>query len=292
MRNTVRKGKKEIKQKMNNEDTLKQKLLDMAKVFHEFCMKHGLQYFMIGGTMLGAVRHKGFIPWDDDMDFGMLRKDYDRMMQLRTELPQGYSFNDYKTVKGYKYGFCKMYDENTTYIESAQDTKLIGGVYIDIFPLDNIGNDLETAEKRMTTIRRRKWIINGIYQKGKRTTFLKTAGTKVLQRLPETPRWFDWPYRAVEKYKNVQTEYITNVYGVANEREVIPLSYVGTPKLYDFEDTQFYGVEKYDEYLTRIYGDYMTPPPEDKRGGHSICYVDYNKPYKEYIRENQRKKKE
>lgn len=133
MRNTVRKGKKEIKRKMSNEDTLKQKLLDMAKVFHEFCMKHGLQYFMIGGTMLGAVRHKGFIPWDDDMDFGMLRKDYDRMMQLRTELPQGYSFNDYKTVKGYKYGFCKMYDENTTYIESAQDTKLIGGVYIDIF---------------------------------------------------------------------------------------------------------------------------------------------------------------
>ena len=277
---------------MGNEDTLKAKLLDMAKVFHEFCTEHGLTYFMIGGTMLGAVRHKGFIPWDDDMDFGMLRKDYDRMMQLRAQLPQGYSFNDYKTAEGYKYGFCKMYDENTTYIESAQDTKLIGGVYIDIFPLDNIGNDLESAEKRMTTIRRRKWIINGIYQKGKRTTFLKTAGTKVLQLLPETPRWFDWPYRAVEKYKDVQTEYITNVYGVANEREVIPLSYVGTPKLYDFEDTQFYGVEKYDEYLTRIYGDYMTPPPEDKRGGHSIGFVDYDTPYKEYIRKEQRKRKE
>ena len=68
---------------MNDAVLLKQKLLEMAKVFHKFCQENDIKYYMLGGTMLGAIRHKGFIPWDDDIDFGVPRKDYDRMLTLR-----------------------------------------------------------------------------------------------------------------------------------------------------------------------------------------------------------------
>lgn len=268
----------------NNSESIKQTLLDMAKVFHEFCCENGIKYYMIEGTLLGAVRHKGFIPWDDDIDFGVPREDYEKMLKLRDKLPERYTFNVPADGGHYKYGFCKMYDESTTFIESGQETKFIGGVFIDIFPLDNIGDNYNVAVKLAKKIHIRKRIVSGIYQKGDRSTFVKSIATRFLQLIPENPKLFEMPYDVIKKYRNKPSKYVINVYGAYKEKEIAEVRVLGTPKLYDFEDTQLYGVEYADEYLTRIYGDYMTPPPEDKRGGHSICYIDLNVPYKEYIK--------
>lgn len=272
---------------MNNESdsiVLKRKLLKMAKIFHEFCQSNGIEYFMIGGTMLGAVRHKGFIPWDDDIDFGVPRKSYEKMLSLRDRLPEGYTFNVPSDGKNFKYGFCKMYDENTTFVESGKDTRFIGGVFIDVFPIDNIGDDYGKALKIMKSVKARKRFVSAIYQKGNRTGLIKTVVARLLQLIPENPKLFDLPYKPVKKFKDKPSEYLVNVYGAYNEREITPTEVIGTPVLYEFEDTAFYGVEDYDKYLTTVYGDYMTPPPEDKRGGHPIIYVDYDLPYKEYAK--------
>lgn len=264
-------------------DKLKEKLLTMAKVFHKFCQENNIRYYMLGGTLLGAIRHKGFIPWDDDIDFGVPRKDYDKLISLRGKLPNGYSFNVHTDGKHFKYGFCKMYDENTTYIESAVDSKYIGGVYIDIFPLDNIGDDLNKAITLARKIRAKKKFIETIYKKGNRSTFLKSLVARTVQLLPENPKWFEKPYNVIKKFKGKPSLYWINVYGAA---QPLPAKSFDEPKLYDFEDTQFYGAEDYDTYLRLSFGDYMQLPPEEERKGHTICYINYNLPYKKFDKTN------
>lgn len=270
---------------------LKERLLKMATVFHEFCQKNGIRYYMLGGTMLGAVRHKGFIPWDDDMDFGIMREDYEKLKTLRNQLPDGYSLNFFEYNKNFQYGFCKLYDENSTYIEGLYDDKAVGGLYIDIFPIDDIGDDWKKAEEIGKKIVFRKKVVAAIYAKGQRSSSIKTLGVKAMSLLPKTSKWFEWVYKVVEKYRGKNSKIITNVFGAYTIKEILPKEFFGEPELYKFENTQFYGVEKPHEYLTRLYGDYMTPPPEDKRGGHNIVYVDLETPYKEYLKKKEGEKK-
>ena len=118
---------------------LHSRLLSMAKVFHAFCVENGLQYYMLGGTMLGAVRHKGFIPWDDDMDFGMPRKDYDRFLKLAEEkLPAPFEVTCYKNVAKTPIHYAKQIDGSATLVEDSYHD-FVEGLYIDIFPLDATG---------------------------------------------------------------------------------------------------------------------------------------------------------
>lgn len=268
------------------------RLLEMAKVFHNFCEENGLKYYMCGGTMLGAVRHGGFIPWDDDMDFVMMREEYEKMIALKDKMDGRFTFNFHNCNKNFKYGFCKMYDETTTCVETQSSTKFVGGVFLDIFPLDNIGDDPVKANKLQLKICRRRKIVYSVMQKGKRSTLIKTVLASFFQLLPKTQKWFDWPYKAIKKYKGEKTKYVTNVFGSDKGRGVLPIRSFGTPKLYNFEDTQLYGLENYDEYLTICYGDYMTLPPIEKRVVHSLEKVDLNMPYKEYIEQNKKEKKE
>ena len=267
---------------MEKNEILKDRLLTMATMFHDFCLENGIKYYMLGGTMLGAVRHQGFIPWDDDMDFGIMREDYEKLKALRNDLPDGYSLNFCEFDKNFQYGFCKLYDENSTYIEGLYDDRAIGGIYIDIFPIDNMGDDWEKATKTGKKIAFRKKVVAAIYAKGKRSSSIKTIGVKLLSMLPKSPKWFSWVYKAADKYKNSDPKIVANIFGAYTIKEILPKEYFGEPVLYRFEDRQFYGVQQADAYLTRLYGDYMTPPPEGKRGGHNIVYVDFDMPYKEY----------
>lgn len=276
---------------MEEINQIHQRLFKMAKVFHQFCMQHNLKYFMLGGTMLGAVRHNGIIPWDDDMDFGMPREDYDKLITLREELQQPYTFNTHTKNKDFRYGFCKMYDESTTYIEQmASESQFIGGIYIDIFPLDYIGDDNKKAVRIARKIYKRRKIVSGIFSKGKRSTFIKQLGANMLNTLPKTNKWFDYPYRLLKKYNKENSSYFINAYGAWGEKEIAPKNWFEVPTLYKFENFELCGTKEYDGYLTKLYGNYMVPPPLDKRGGHSIAYIDFDMPYKEYVKKQNNKK--
>lgn len=118
------------------------KLLDMLKWFHEFCIENKLRYYALGGTMLGAIRHKGFIPWDDDIDVGMPREDYDKMIELVIDKQdEKYRLEKPLQNKDFVYQYCKLYDTSTTLVENTR-YKTKRGVYLDIFPLDGIGLSL------------------------------------------------------------------------------------------------------------------------------------------------------
>ena len=122
---------------MNN---IQQKLIEIAKEYRKVCEKLNLRYFALGGTALGAMRHNGFIPWDDDIDFCMPREDYDRFVKEGQKLLPGHLFiQTHQTDKNYIAPYGKVRDSNTTAIENAtKDVKMNHGLWIDIFPLDGL----------------------------------------------------------------------------------------------------------------------------------------------------------
>lgn len=241
-------------------------LLDMAKAFHQICEEEGVPYFMLGGTQLGAVRHKGFIPWDDDMDFGVPRAYFEQIKSaLKKKLPPEYSV--YSREDGIvASGFMKIADNRTIHSHSWDenpDKKF--GVNIDIFPLDKI---------------KHKWKMNLI------DVLMKLQGYKIYDasNRPWNKRFLAYFVKIllfgvskhgivefVERYViEKDGEYITNTFGVYGSKEIIPKDYFGEPGLLDFEDTKLNSVANPHEYLTHIYGDYMKLPPEDKQRVHIL----------------------
>ena len=113
--------------------------LEIMKIFVNICERHQLRYIMIGGTMLGAIRHKGFIPWDDDIDVGMPRADYEKFLQIvRAELPADYDFLNYKQNPEYLRYFSRIVDTRVKVTNASYTDTLVEHAWIDIFPLDGL----------------------------------------------------------------------------------------------------------------------------------------------------------
>ena len=130
-------------------NALQEKQLNILKYFIKVCEKHNLQYFLVGGSTLGAIRHKGFIPWDDDIDVGMPRKDYDKFVELQSEFEgTPYFIQTFKTDPCYIYNYGKLRDSSTTFIENTfKQHRINHGVWIDIFPIDGFSKEMMPREK-------------------------------------------------------------------------------------------------------------------------------------------------
>lgn len=267
-------------------DEMKNKLKDMFSWFHSFCTENGLRYYMLGGTMLGAVRHGGFIPWDDDIDVGMPREDYEKLEKLLSGKRVGkYVLETPNTeAEDYFYAFSKLYDTTTTLIENTR-FKIKRGLYIDIFPLDGIGNTRQEAEKnyshvhktynllltRVAGIRKgRKWYKNLAVTIARAVPNFILNNKKILQKL----------IKICKKYSFDESTYGGNLVGAWRFREVMPTSIMGKPTIYNFEGLEVYGAEDFDGYLTSLYGDWRKLPPEEKRvTHHDYILCDLDKPY-------------
>lgn len=143
---------------MNNTEALKKLQdieLDILIMLKDFCLQHDISWFLDGGTVLGAARHRGFIPWDDDIDIGMLREDYDRFVSLaKTELPSGYSLHDWSNTPGYSAMFAKVYKDNTKfYTEETIEAGCDQGIFVDIFPYDQLAEDSAQKKKQIRNAR-------------------------------------------------------------------------------------------------------------------------------------------
>lgn len=261
-------------------------LLGILQWFHEQCMKDGFRYYMVGGTMLGAVRHKGFIPWDDDIDVGMPRKDYLEFIRKYAHascMPYQVECADNDNLD-YRYRSAKIYDTSTTLIEHKR-CRIKRGIYIDVFPLDGIGNTYETACKNFRPIYRsihlhdmvtcafrkgRKWHKNLSIILGRIISPLFISERRINYRINElcSRRDFD------------DFKYAGNLVGNWGIKEIMKRSYFGSPRPYSFEGLTILGVEKPHEYLSSLYGDYMKLPPMEKRvSHHDYVYLDLNKSY-------------
>ncbi len=253
------------KQEMTSE--LHKRALELGKCFHNICVENSIPYYMLGGSMLGAVRHKGFIPWDDDMDFGVERKYFDKLTDaLNTQLPENYRLISKDNVAGFFGGFVKMEDRQTLIKEKFADFEY--GVSIDIFPLDRTNNNFSLFSCNR--------IINTLYKIQNYRCYHLEDYSFVKRCISQVLHLLHFPPDKHFIYKLINTHLLkdkgsclANHYGAWGMKETVHRDVMGKPTLYGFEDTKFYGAENYDEYLTALYGkDYMVLPPEDKRHIH------------------------
>lgn len=243
-------------------------LLDIAKEFDQICTKHNIPYYMLGGTMLGAIRHKGFIPWDDDMDFGVPRKYYDKLTKvLEKELPERYQCYTYKNCESIKYPFIKITDSNTFIYDPKEKStdKMLIGVNIDIFPLDMCDVNDKKIKNVFHWIKINQMVYVNAINGGKAKQFIKNL-LKLMFPLSKN--------KVVgiidKKLMNLKEgAYLGNILGRWREKEIIPIEWYGDNCKYKFEDIELNGLKYYDLYLKKLYRDYMELPPENKRFTHS-----------------------
>lgn len=263
---------------------LQNHLLSMVKQFHEICVENNLVYYIVGGTLLGAVRHHGFIPWDDDIDVAMPREDYNLLKSISNQIfPEYLEIKFYENTPNSPIHFVKLVDNRTTLIENGY-RDYYEGVYIDIFPIDGAPNKASKIKKQQILARiYTSLILNHCYTDG-RQGLRKAYG--FFAKLLNMDKLHYSLEKTITQFPYESSEVVGNYLGAYGIREFIPKKCFGTPKTYKFEDTELYGPEDYHYYLTSIYGDYMQLPPVDKRvNTHQYYYVSLNKSYKEYQNE-------
>lgn len=247
-------------------------LLDIAKEFHKICQKHNIPYYMIGGTMLGAIRHKGFIPWDDDMDFGIPREHYNRFIQIALkELPNFYKLHTIDNSAYALMGISKIADTRTEIHEKfSPRTNDSIGLNIDIFPIDQT-NDQTGIFSRNRIIQELLKLQRTLFIDYKSRTGSKRIIAYILQKLIRIS-----PQSNIKRINKLIAKSSTssthnmwvNFYGTYGFKEILDRKLFGEPILYPFENTHFYGVAHYDAYLKHFFSNYMELPPIDKRHIH------------------------
>lgn len=264
---------------MSNMDLLHQVDLNIVKEVIAICEKHGFMYFMLGGTMLGAVRHKGFIPWDDDIDLGIPRKDYDAFLKVAPkELSSNLKLVNYHTDPEYHYYITRILDTDTKVEEERiGNENRYTNASIDIFPIDGTPNN---------PLMRKVYFFRVLYHRALMSLCYKDSidrkrprGTAerillwIMERLPVEK--MTTPYRQKEKIDKLLRKqklegarFIGNIMGAYRTKEIVPSEFYGKGKMYPFEDIELRGMEMADEYLKWTYGDYMKLPPEEKRKTH------------------------
>ncbi len=242
--------------------------LDILKYINHLCKEYGLKYYLYMGTLLGAIRHKGFIPWDDDLDICMPRSDYKKLIKIMKKRNNDrYSLKCIElSKKEYNYCYAKMIDNNTVAKEIGKFQGDDLGVWVDIFPLDGVGDNIDKAKK---IIHNNKKIVNQVLRleagiemnfKGK---VLYLLGRKRLNRIL---------VHKMKKNDFNKSKYVTDI-GMINYNMIFERDHFKGERVELFEGQEFSVPYNSEKLLEKVYGDYMELPPEDERKPSHDCKI-------------------
>lgn len=271
--------------------------LEILKDFIKVCNRLKLTWYLCGGTLLGCVRHKGFIPWDDDIDICMPRKDYEIFMKKgQNYLKESYFVQNHITDSEYTNCYAKIRDSNTTFVEyTCRRQNINHGVYIDIFPLDNFNANKKIQNKladikyainkipvRISYLRvpNKKNKMENILIKINNSTFSKLANINMIQKSIKKNE------KIAKTYQNEKTSHY-KMYHTNSECKQCEKTIFNHGKSLSFENIKVQVPTNYDQYLTQNYGNYMQLPPKSERiGHHYVSEFNLTKSYKERISTN------
>lgn len=240
--------------------------LDMLKVFHSICIENKLRYYAVGGTLLGAVRHKGFIPWDDDIDLAMPRSDFEKFIEIAHEvLPANLGLYRSKL----NLNTLQLVNNKTCVKKGKIETP----IYLDIFPFDGypskkINNIIYKYKILFRRMMCKLSVINWLSDRDRGTlenliVFLgKLFKTN---KLLNSDKQLNKLQELIKNYSYDTSFLVGNILGRYREREIVEKRIIGMGKLLIFEDTKIFVPDDYSKYLTKIYGDYMKLPPFEDR---------------------------
>lgn len=252
--------------------------LEMIIEVDRICRKYNISYSLDGGSLLGAIRHDGFIPWDDDVDIVMLRKEYKKFYKAcQKELDtERFFLQDYRTDKNYLWGYSKMRRNNTVFLREGQEhVKCHTGVCIDIFLYDNVpDNSLLRRLHLFLCYCIRKGQYSEVGRKTEKSPFMR-LWYSLISKIPRD-FWFRLIERIAKKTNRRKTKLARHMtYPYRKEcRYGLPRECFDEYIEKDFEGHSFKIFKKYDLYLTTLYGDYMKLPPPDKRKVHPASRVE------------------
>ncbi len=255
--------------------------LQIMDEVHRLCELHHIRYYMIAGTLLGAVRHSGFIPWDLDIDVAMPRADYERFREIcKTKLDEAYCYLDHTSGRNYPRPHALV---------TAKDTKICMkydplnpkpmelGIYVDIFPLDHAPDDEKLRRKQAKKLRRirrlKQWRLPYSYSYRRWKRYAHYTVSALLSWI-SVPRLNAYQQKQMQKYDQLETKCLCSMAsGYPYEKQCMPKEIYGEPVLLEFEGRKYYAPEHYEEWLTRLYGDYMQLPPPEKRQANLEIYA-------------------
>lgn len=255
--------------------------LQVMDVIDNFCRHNGIRYFITAGTLIGALRHKGYIPWDDDIDVVMLRDDYDKFIAMFKNSSDRYKVYATETDRNCHYAYAKVYDDSTIFLEGHErkGEKCIG-VNVDIFPLDYVTDDYKDAVKLKNKIKPYDNILTVKRITKRDRGFRKNISLFILKLFCSFAS-FSWCIRRIDRIarkfeKNTNSRYVVNaVIYAKGEREILERAWFKDSMELPFEDRKYLAPIGADQYMRRLFGDYMQLPPEEQRVTHHVFKAYY-----------------
>lgn len=255
---------------------LQMTILGIMKDIDELCQKNNIEYYLLGGSAIGAIRHQGFIPWDDDLDIIMTAANYEKFIDVcRKHLnPEKYLLQ--VGLEDWPLYFTKIRLKGTHFKEIENTAGECDGIFLDVFRLDNAPSNIVSRLLQYFAAK-----VFTCYQLGERTYHSASWKKKLMIALSFPLKYK--PLRTavkdyIEHYNKKECKYLAFFYGRTKfKTSFVEKRIYGTPQRVIFEDMKLPVPEYYDEYLTHMFGDYMTPPPPEKQVGLHLIDVDFGK---------------
>ena len=266
--------------------------INTLNVFIEFCEKHKLRYYFTGGALIGVIRHRGFIPWDDDIDIGMPRKDFDRFHDLlKTEMPYGFGLCNRFTDPNWHFAMSQFIDLESVIEINLAEKPREAHIWIDVFPIDGLPSNKIARWFRVKNILIHRYLVQiahiatQVDSRRERPWYEKCVLNvfKVIPvgKLINTNKVLDHLEKVLRKTDFYSSEYCGNMLGRYREREVVLTKWFGKPINGPFENRVVMIPEDSNSILKSLYGDYMKLPPEKERVAHNVKIIKRRDLYKE-----------